>query len=289
MSRIRTIKPEFFRHEGLQELENDCPGEHVMLVFAALWGHCDKNGVFEWKPRSLKLDILPFVTFDMETTLERLEDAGFIHRFVHGDKEYGVIESFGTHQRIGGKEATDLSRFPDPPNRGSNGEAMGKQRGSNGEKLELQEGKGRELGKGKGKGREDGAAAPAGLDLATWERWTAYRSEIRKPLKPASIPAAQRSLAAFGSEQAAVVEQSIANGWQGLFPIKRNLGGPAPPAPKKPPPTEEELAQARLAAIEKNRREMERLNRPQLEAAEKRDVAGLIRAAAAKVNVTGGR
>ena len=288
MPRIRTIKPEFFRHEGLQELENDHPGQHAMLVFAGLWGHCDKNGVFEWKPRSLKLDILPFVQFEMDLTLELLEAAGFIHRFDHGGKEYGLIDSFNTHQRIGGKEATDSSKFPDPPIRGSNGEAMGKQRGSNGEKLELQEGKGREKEKEK-EGKGHGADAPAGLDLATWERWKAYRSEIRKPLKPASIPAAQRSLAAFGSEQAAVVEQSIANGWQGLFPIKRTLGGPQPPTPKKPPPTDEQLAEARRQAAEANRREHERLNRPQLEAVERRDVAGLIRATAAGLRVTGGR
>lgn len=59
-----------------------------------------------------------------------------------------------------------------------------------------------------------------GLDLKAWERWEGYRHDVRKPLKPASIPAAQRALAAFGSEQAAVVEQSIAHGWQGLFALK---------------------------------------------------------------------
>lgn len=73
------------------------------------------------------------------------------------------------------------------------------------------------------RGREDGASAPTpveGLDSGTWDRWTAYRHEIRKPLKPASIPAAQKALAAFGSNQAAVVEQSIAQGWTGLFALK---------------------------------------------------------------------
>lgn len=59
-----------------------------------------------------------------------------------------------------------------------------------------------------------------GLDPAAWDRWIGYRGEIRKPLKPASIPAAQVKLAAFGSDQASVVEQSIANGWTGIFPLK---------------------------------------------------------------------
>jgi hypothetical protein len=70
----------------------------------------------------------------------------------------------------------------------------------------------------------DGAKAPevfpAGLDTAAWMRWIDYRKKFRKPLKPVSIPAAQRELSAFGSDQGAVVEQSIAQGWQGLFALK---------------------------------------------------------------------
>lgn len=68
---------------------------------------------------------------------------------------------------------------------------------------------------------------PSGLDRNAWSTWFEYRKQIRKPLKPASILAAQRKLAAFGSDQAAVVEQSIANGWQGLFSMK-NGGSHAP-------------------------------------------------------------
>lgn len=77
---------------------------------------------------------------------------------------------------------------------------------------------------------KEGAKAPslpAGLDSKSWDRWLTYRTEIRKPLKPASIPAAQKTLAAFGSDQAAVVEQSIAQGWQGLFPLKKKPNGGA--------------------------------------------------------------
>lgn len=59
-----------------------------------------------------------------------------------------------------------------------------------------------------------------GLDVEAWERWLQYRKAIKKPLKPVSYEAAQKRLAAFGYQQAAVVEQSIANGWQGLFPLK---------------------------------------------------------------------
>jgi hypothetical protein len=61
---------------------------------------------------------------------------------------------------------------------------------------------------------------PSNLNVEAWHRWDQYRKQIRKPIQPVSTPAAQRKLAAFGLDQAAVVEQSIANGWQGLFPLR---------------------------------------------------------------------
>jgi hypothetical protein len=66
-----------------------------------------------------------------------------------------------------------------------------------------------------------------GLNLGAWTRWTAYRRDIRKPLKPASLALAARQLAEHGDDQLAVVEQSIANGWQGLFALKLPTGAPA--------------------------------------------------------------
>lgn len=128
MARIRTIKPEFFRHEGLQDLASE-HGAHVMLVFAGLWGHCDRFGRFECRPRHLKLDILPFLEFDMTATLSALEGAGFIQTYVVDGKKYGFIPSFEEHQRFGGKEASEPAKHPEPPVKsvGSNGEATVKQ------------------------------------------------------------------------------------------------------------------------------------------------------------------
>ena len=61
---------------------------------------------------------------------------------------------------------------------------------------------------------------PSNLNVEAWHRWVQYRKQIRKPIHPASWLGAQRKLAAFGTDQAAVVEQSIADGYQGLFPLK---------------------------------------------------------------------
>lgn len=154
MARIRTIKPQTFRHEGLQDLERAHPGAYTMLVFVGLWGHCDKGGKFEWKPRQLKLDILPFLEFDMAATLGLLRDAGQIEQYTVGSKEYGRIKSFPEHQRIGGKEAQEDDRFPNP-SQGTTGEATEKH-------LPAQEGKGREK---EGKGER----APAFVPEPNWQ------------------------------------------------------------------------------------------------------------------------
>ena len=144
MARIRNVKPDFFRHEVLQGLELSRPDLYPMLVFCGLWGLCDKLGQFEWKPRQIHLDILPFLGFDMEETLLALQHADMLRHYEVDGKAYGVIPTFHKHQRLGGKEAKDPPRFPSASpvlpkpmpqcftdaSQGSDGEASGKHQGS---------------------------------------------------------------------------------------------------------------------------------------------------------------
>jgi hypothetical protein len=64
------------------------------------------------------------------------------------------------------------------------------------------------------------------LDEQAWEQWAAYRKAIRKTIKPASEHAAKLKLSRFGADQQAVVEQSIANQYQGLFELKKSAPRP---------------------------------------------------------------
>ena len=65
-----------------------------------------------------------------------------------------------------------------------------------------------------------GYLAVEGLDLGSWERYEKYRRETKlKKLKPASVAKQQRWLAEQ-PDQAAVVDQTIRNGWTGLFELK---------------------------------------------------------------------
>jgi hypothetical protein len=84
------------------------------------------------------------------------------------------------------------------------------------------------------------------LDNEAWERWKAYRTAIKKPIKPASENAMKLKLARYGKDQAEVVDQSISNQWQGLFDLKKGLPQPG----EKPVKSDKQVAveQARLEA-----------------------------------------
>ncbi len=111
MGRIRTIKPEFFTHEGLFEIEKQS-GLPVRVAFAGLFTVADKEGRFEWKPKIIKLKVMPWDEVSFEAVLSALEASGFVRRYMVGDKVFGFIPSWHTHQRVKADEAQ--SRLPDP-------------------------------------------------------------------------------------------------------------------------------------------------------------------------------
>jgi len=111
VARIRTVKPEVYRHEGLYEIEKRT-GLPIRLFWIGLFAVCDREGRFKWRPGSIKLDILPFDDVDVSAILEALWTAGFIVRYRSGDDEFGVIPTFLQHQVINSREAK--SSIPSP-------------------------------------------------------------------------------------------------------------------------------------------------------------------------------
>jgi len=105
MARIRTIKPELAAHEGLFDAERDT---ELPLRFAwcMLFTVADREGRFQWRPRTLKAQILPHDDLDFSRVLHAWLTRGFIVRYrVKGDW-YGVIPTFRKHQVINNREAT---------------------------------------------------------------------------------------------------------------------------------------------------------------------------------------
>ncbi|WP_426418221.1 hypothetical protein [Bradyrhizobium genosp. A] len=111
MARIRTIKPEFFRHEGLFEAEKES-GLPLRLAFAGLWTAADREGRFKWKPRELKLDCLPHDEIDFSRVLVALLSRGFLVKYEVDGREYGYIPSWHDHQIINNRESA--STLPEP-------------------------------------------------------------------------------------------------------------------------------------------------------------------------------
>ena len=172
MSRIRTVKPELFKHEDLFDAEQNSKLP-LRLAFIGLFTVADREGRFKWRPRTLKLDILPHDFIDFATILDALEHAGFIERYEIEGEIYGWIPTFTKHQRFTGKEAETKSLLPPPPQqqqRGNSGETAGKHPDASpmltGETMGKQRGtqEGNGVREGKGKGREE---EPAQAPLAS--------------------------------------------------------------------------------------------------------------------------
>jgi hypothetical protein len=112
MPRIRTIKPEFFKHEKLFDAEKQT-GLPIRLAFIGLWTLADREGRFCWRPRQLKVEIFPYDEISsFEDILDALQVFGFIKKYEFEKEFYGFIPSWHKHQRVNNRES--LSTLPSP-------------------------------------------------------------------------------------------------------------------------------------------------------------------------------
>jgi hypothetical protein len=100
MSRIRTIKPEFFTSEDITSLT---PLARVFYI--ALWCEADREGRLDWKLGTLKMRYLPGDDCDVSALADELTDAGLIVLYDVGGKRYAEIPTFKTHQVINNRES----------------------------------------------------------------------------------------------------------------------------------------------------------------------------------------
>jgi hypothetical protein len=208
MARIRSLKPELWLSPQVMNLSHSS-----RLMFIGLITQADDDGRGLADVRRLKAAIFPgddITTQQVSAWLTECKEQALVVLYdaaPHGS----LFQLTGWHhQKI--KKPTP-SQYPPPDGFvpkcfPTGGELEVEEFARIGEDRSGEEGKGEEL-----------PLAP-GVDALAWKTWIDYRKQIRKPLKQVSMPAAQRELAAFGSNQMAVVQQSIAHGWQGLFDLK---------------------------------------------------------------------
>lgn len=107
--RIRTIKPDFFVHDGLAAL-----APLTRLLFIGLWCLADRDGRLQDRPARIKVEVLPYDNIDAAKALDELHAAGFIIRYSSNGHDLISIPTFRSHQRLSGKELETPSRFPCP-------------------------------------------------------------------------------------------------------------------------------------------------------------------------------
>lgn len=167
MARIRTIKPEFFRHAGLYEAELHF-ALPLRLAFAGLWTAADREGRFRWRPRELKLDCLPYDDVDFSRVLDALATRGFLARYEVDGEQYGWIPGFKAHQIINVRERPSSLPEPNENNKLLTRTSRVEHASSTRHVQDSGEGKGREQeGKGKGYSEPNGSDAAASRDART--------------------------------------------------------------------------------------------------------------------------
>jgi hypothetical protein len=108
MARARNIKPGFFTHDGLADLE-----PLARLLFIGLWTVADRAGRIEDRPKRIRAEVMPYDECDVDAMLTALHNAGFILRYRVGDVAAIQIVKWDKHQNPHMKESDSTIPAPD--------------------------------------------------------------------------------------------------------------------------------------------------------------------------------
>ena len=112
MSRIRTLKPEFFRSRSLAKVSRD-----ARLTFQGMWCHADDAGrgvadalILKGLVWPLELDL---TAEDVERHMRELETTGHIRFYEVDGERYYLVLKFEQHQAAAYRKAAP--KYPAPP------------------------------------------------------------------------------------------------------------------------------------------------------------------------------
>jgi len=289
--RARSLKPSIFKNELLAVAD-----PVYMVTFIGLWCAADREGRLEDRPARLHFEINPGRAYAVtEQALAWLHQHGFIERYQVDGGAYIAIPAFVKHQTPHQNEKP--STLPEPPlatkvasacDQGTKHLALTPDSGLLTPDSPFTETTVSERGKPR---TTDKSAKRLPEDFELTKERRAVAEAERLPADRTFAKFVDYWRSASGARARKLDWDATWRNWcrTEADRARSTPAGAAGPPPKGPPATDEQVAAARREAAEKNRREMERLKRPQLEAVENRDVAGLIRATAAGLRVTGGR
>lgn len=141
MARIRSVHPGQTKDEAFVECS---PWARLLAIF--IRNHADDQGVFEWKPKTLKMEIFPADDVDVPALLAELEATNQVKRFEDSGRAYGVIRNFTKYQKP--KTPNAIHPLPESiklwrDNFGTTSETLPKSSGTTSEKpFQMEEGGG---------------------------------------------------------------------------------------------------------------------------------------------------
>ena len=256
MPRSRNIKPGLYKNDELANCSI-----WARFLFPGLWMLADREGRLEDRPKRIKAELLPFDPNDVDPLLDELESLGFLQRYVNSDGRFIQINNFLKHQnphrtetKSGIAPPTDtpmprvlastpvvaasspdiaastpnvarlipdsLVLIPDsliPDSSVLIPDSL----------LLIPESN---QAKSRSKPRPSVAASdcqklPDWIPAKAWGKFVEGRKKLKPPMTEHAavlIVAELGKFRAAGENVEAVINQSIVNGWKGVFPLKRN-------------------------------------------------------------------
>lgn len=224
MARSRNIKPGFFVNEDLAEI--DPLGR---LLFIGLWTISDHKGDLEWRPKRIKAQLLPYDNCDIKELVNNLDKSRFVTYYSVSSKTYLHINNFSVHQHP----------HPNEKKKGSDIPVFDKNlvQVIDSKEVTINHDKSRQVTDNSVSNRADSLLSDsllsdslppvlAGLNTEAWKLYEKYRSGAKiKKLKPMSVEKQQTWLVEQGPPeiQMQIVEETIKNGWQGLFELRGKI------------------------------------------------------------------
>lgn len=225
MARARNIKPSFFTSE---QVADNCPLGR--LLFIGLWTEADYHGNMEWKPRTLKVKLLPFDDCDIEQLAINLDKSGLIRFYSVDGQKYVHIPNFQRHQNPHKNERDKGSEIPkfseehvqvidskelaiNPDKNGTTHDQNGTDRADSllliPDSLNLNTAK-------RKRPKPTAVDPPSGVSESTWNDWLALRNAKRAPVTQTVIDHSIQEAKKAGMTIEAFFRLWCARGSQGL-------------------------------------------------------------------------
>jgi hypothetical protein len=210
------------------------------MLIIGIWTEAWDDGVFEWKPLTLKMRIFPADSITVEPLLSELVEAGVVCVFERDGKRLGAIRNFCKFQRP--KKPNSSGNIPDHIKQyvaleARSSEPVPNQYGTSSEIGPQMEDGGcnrREIDKSISKNITPPEPSPVEVLSECLSEQTArdvveHRKKLRKPMTARAARELAKSFLSYGNAEAAA-SAMIANGWQGFNPAwmdsSRNRTGP---------------------------------------------------------------